>query len=95
MEVTPRRVEIEIAELVLHGLGPLDRDAVGRVVQAELARLVDAHGLGNPGSSLDVATRDGGRILLTTSHDEAAVGAGVAQAAFRATREALDGSAAR
>jgi hypothetical protein len=93
--VTARRVEIEIAELVLHGLAPLDRDAVGRAVQAELARLVDAHGLGNPGSGLEVAARDGGRIFLTASYDEGAIGSGVAQAAFRATREALDRSAAR
>jgi hypothetical protein len=38
----PRRVEVRIEELVLHGFPPLDARAVGDAVERELAELIGA-----------------------------------------------------
>jgi hypothetical protein len=40
--VTPRRIDVHIEELVLHGFPPLDRYAVSEAVQRELATLLEA-----------------------------------------------------
>ena len=73
----PRRIEVEIEEIVLHGLPRLDRDAFA----AELTRLLGEHGLeGVPAANVEVARVDAGTIRLEAS--------ALAQAAFRATIDA-------
>jgi hypothetical protein len=41
-------IELEIDELVLHGVAPKDRASVGDAVRRELARLLGEHGVPHP-----------------------------------------------
>ena len=51
-----RRVELHIDKMVLHGLSPAARKRVGPALQAELNRLIEAHGLPR-------ALAEAGRVL--------------------------------
>jgi hypothetical protein len=81
--VRPRRIDVQIEELVVHGLPGLDRDAF----ETELTRLLGEHGI-EPVPAADVeATRvDAGPVRLGEDFS-----AGLAQAAFRATIEVAQG----
>lgn len=46
MALTPRRIEIDIEELVLEGVPPGAQRAVAEALQRELAALVARHGVG-------------------------------------------------
>lgn len=88
----PERVEVEIEEVVLHGFLPLDRHSVGGALQAELARLIDEHGLGKvPASDIEVARLDAGSVRLAPDDRDLRVGTGLAEATFRATIAAAQG----
>lgn len=45
MALNPRRIEIQIDELVLHGVAPAERHAVAAALQRELEGLVSRHGV--------------------------------------------------
>lgn len=80
------RIEVEIQEVVVHGLPGLDRDAF----EAELTRLLGEQGLGPvPAADVEVARVDAGAVRLG-----AEFGAGLARAAFRATIDAAQGRSA-
>lgn len=94
--MSPGRIEIDIDEVVLHGFGPVDREAVGLAMQAGLAALIEGSGLDDPPESgLELETVDGGRIVLAAGPDARGIGAGVAQATFRAANDALRERTAR
>ena len=84
MDVTPRRIEVEIEEVVLHGFRSLDRGAVDAAIRAELARLIAGHGFDSPARDLQIAARDGGLVRLTSNQDAHALGVGVARATHHA-----------
>lgn len=91
----PGRVEIRIGEVVFDGLGPLDRDAVGRAMETELARLAHAPGLTRPPvARVEIAAGAGGEIRVSPSSDETRIGASVARSVFRALNAASRGRAA-
>lgn len=87
MAVTPRRIEIHIEELVLHGVAPADRRAVGDALQRELETLVARHGvaalLSRPDGS---APHSPGPITLAPGARPAALGAEVARTLHRGWR---------
>lgn len=60
--MTPRRIDLHIDELVLHGLPGVDRAAVGDAVRAELERLLSAPGASVPSGSYARAVVDGGTL---------------------------------
>jgi hypothetical protein len=81
--VRPRRIEVEIEELVLHGLPRLDRDAF----EAELTRLLDEQGFDPvPAADVEVARVEAGTVRLGPEFEP-----GLARAAFRATIDAAQG----
>ncbi len=74
-------IELHIEELVLHGVAPGDRHAVGGAVQAELTRLFAEsgapRGLAAGGS---VGRIDAGTVNLTNGAGADGLGTGVARA---------------
>jgi hypothetical protein len=85
--VRPRRIEVAIEEVVLHGLPRFDTDAFA----AELTRLLGEQGLGPgaPAADVEVARVDAGTVRLGRK-----LGPGLARAAFRATIDAAQGRSA-
>jgi hypothetical protein len=85
--VSPARIEIHIEELVLHGVAPADRRAVGDALQRELETLVARHGvpalLSRPEG---VAQQSARPIMLTQGASPAALGADVARTIHRGWR---------
>ncbi|QSJ19372.1 hypothetical protein JYQ62_12000 [Nostoc sp. UHCC 0702] len=47
MQTTPN-IELEIAELILHGFAPGDRDRISEALQQELTRLLTVQGIPAP-----------------------------------------------
>jgi|KBSMisStaDraftv2_1062788.scaffolds.fasta_scaffold398094_3 hypothetical protein len=87
MAVSPRRIEIDIAELVLHGMAPADRRAVGDALQRELETLVARHGVEALLSRPEhFAQHTAGPITLARGARPAALGAMVARAIHRGWR---------
>jgi hypothetical protein len=83
--MTPRRIVVEIDELVLHGFDPHERYRIGDALQAELSTLL-------AGSGLDAAPRpaiervDAGGFAMAAGDDGAAIGRGAAQALHRSIK---------
>lgn len=76
----PRHVEIHVEEMVLHGVDPSDRHAVGDAVVAELTRLIAEGGLPDT-MQVDAAGLRGAMDGPPASG--AAFGVAVARAAYR------------
>jgi|FLYL01.1.fsa_nt_gi hypothetical protein len=75
----PRRVEVHIEELVLHGLAATDRHNVGDAVVAELERLLAEQGLPEGiESSILVERLAGAAIEVRPGMPAASVGVAVA-----------------
>jgi hypothetical protein len=87
--VTPRRIEVELEEVVLHGFGPLDRAALGAALEAELARLLAAGG--RDLRAREVAVHDAGLLRVPSEHDGPALGRSLA----RLTHDAVRGGNSR
>ncbi len=82
------KIELVIDELVLHGVDPRQRHAIGDAVALELTRLARAYASELSGRrSTDVARLDGGGFE-TPARTPAGVGAGIANSVFTAVRGA-------
>jgi hypothetical protein len=81
--MTSPRVELHIDELVLHGVAPRDRRAVGEGVQRELTRLLMEGGVPAGWERGGEVTRlDGGSFQVTGS-EPGVIGIRVAEAIYR------------
>ena len=81
---SPDDIEIHIAELVLHGVDPSDRRAVGEAVERELGRLLGESGWpGDAARPASIGRVDGGEFTVAPGAGAAAIGAGVAAAVHR------------
>jgi hypothetical protein len=79
-----RTVELHIAQLVLHGIAPGDRAALGLAVEKELTRLLAAPGaLDALGQARAVGRLDGGTIRIGAGSTAADLGQAVGRAALR------------
>ena len=87
MALSPRRIEIHIDELVLHGVAPAGRRAVVDALQLELEALVARHGvealLSRPEGS---AQQSAGPITLAPGAGPAQLGAQIARTVHRGWR---------
>ena len=83
-------VELRIEEVVLHGFGSGDRNAIGEAIERELSRLL-ADGVPPHGLTGDrhVAELDGGRFDLPPGARGDEVGALIARAVYGGLRTAL------
>jgi hypothetical protein len=80
--VSPARVEVHIEELVLHGLPPVDGNAVGEALQRELVVLLEDTGSVTPSHARDSAPSQGsGFSALSLTPD--ALGVEIAKAVHR------------
>jgi hypothetical protein len=73
-------IDLHIDELVLHGVDPHDRWAIGDAVQRELVRLLGERGLTTVRESVDVPRLDAGSIALPAQSRGAAIGSPIASA---------------
>jgi hypothetical protein len=76
----PRHIEIHVEEMVLHGVDPSDRHAVGDAVVAELTRLIAEGGLPDT-MQVDAAGLRG--AVEGSPASGAALGVAVARATYR------------
>jgi hypothetical protein len=84
----PKNIELNIEELVLHGLSPGDRHRIGEAVEQELTRLLADRGV--PQSlerGGEIASVDGGAIEVATGSRAEAIGAQVARAVYGGLRQ--------
>lgn len=87
MAVSPRRIEIHIEEIVLHGVPPSDRHAVADALQVELAALVARHGVEGLLARPDaLAHQTPPRVAISEGARLASVGREVARAIHRGWR---------
>ncbi|HYH79038.1 MAG TPA: hypothetical protein VEX86_04555 [Longimicrobium sp.] len=81
MDLSAAEIHLHVEEIVLDGVDPADRHAVGDAVRAELARLLAERGLGAALAASGGAQRlDAGTITLAPGAPAAEVGAGIARA---------------
>jgi hypothetical protein len=80
--MTLRHIEVHIEEIVLHGVDPADRRAVGDAIREELGRLFAEGGLPGAMAGGDVAEL-GGTFDTPSPARGAALGVSVARAAYR------------
>ena len=79
----PVNIELEIDELVLHGVAPKDRASIGEAVRRELGRLVAERGLPRPlEHGGEAALLHGGAVQLRHDTQPSIVGQRVAAAVF-------------
>ncbi|HEX8394222.1 MAG TPA: hypothetical protein VF665_17900 [Longimicrobium sp.] len=80
-------INLHLDELVLHGVAPRDRDAVGEALRAELGRLITERGL-PPSLMGDAGTLrlDGGRFTVSEGMPPSQIGAGIARALVEGAR---------
>jgi hypothetical protein len=76
MSDRPRRIEVTIDELVLHGFEPRHRERIAEAVRSELAEALAGW---NPTTGADDAHLDGGSFSVPADASPAAVGRGVAR----------------
>lgn len=77
--MNPREIEVHIEELVLHGVDPQSRAAIGDKLKSELSELVAQRGL--PETWLSNQERlDAAVIHARTSRNAQPMGASIAQA---------------
>ena len=79
----PYNIELHIEELVLHGIAPKDRYAIGEAVQRELTRLLTEQEI-HPSlrQGREVARLDGGTFNVKQGTKPDAIGAQVAQSVY-------------
>jgi len=79
MDMTPAEIRLHVEEIVLHGVDPADRHAIGDAVRAELARLLAERGISGALANAGGAARlDGGTLHLASGASAGEVGAAVA-----------------
>jgi hypothetical protein len=79
MDLTRADLHLHVEEIVLHGVDPADRHAIGDAVRAELARLLAERGISGALAGLGGAARlDGGALHLPAGASAHEVGAGIA-----------------
>jgi hypothetical protein len=83
MSAPPRRIEVAIDELVLHGFDRSQRDGIAAAVRAELAAALEGWGLA---AGISADRLEAGSFTLPAAAPPAAVGRGVA----RQIRQVLD-----
>jgi hypothetical protein len=84
----PRRIEVEIEELVLHGFDPRDRHSIGKAVRSELSRLLTEGGVPSSlGHAGNVPHLDGGSFGVRRGTTPKAVGSQVARAVYGGMRK--------
>lgn len=93
MDVTPRRIEVEIDELVLHGLPAAQRHAIGDAVVRELERLLAVRPVTSDAPS-HVDRMDGGSIRTGRNADARTTGRHIARAVFGALGTSRSGGEA-
>lgn len=81
MDVTPRRIEVEIDELVLHGLPAAQRHAIGDAVVRELERLLAGRPVAHAAAA-HVDRVDGGTIRTGRNADAGTTGRHIARAVY-------------
>lgn len=84
---TSRTIELHIAELVLHGLGPGDCGRFTAAIEQELARLLAEEGIApHLRQSGDISVPDGGTFEVAPGSGPEAAGARIAQALYGGLR---------
>jgi len=81
---SPRKIEVYIDQLVLHGFATSERYRIGEAIERELTRLFENYGVPqslNPGS--DIPRLDGGQFELTQSYEPNSVGNQVANQVYQ------------
>jgi hypothetical protein len=82
--MNPKRIELNIDELVLHGFPYKDRLHIGRAVERELSRMISRQGMPPKGmEAREVHRMDGGAFQVTSNAKPKAIGTQVAQAVYR------------
>ena len=84
MSARPRRIEVAIDELVLHGFDRSQRDGIAAAVRAELAAALEGWGLA---AGISVDCLEAGSFTMPAAAPPAVVGRGVA----RQIRQVLPG----
>jgi len=79
MDMKPGRIELIIDELVLHGVAPSDRHAIGDAVQAHLESLLAASFVA-PAHSISVDRFAPQPVELSSGAKAENIGSGIAQA---------------
>jgi ribulose 1,5-bisphosphate synthetase/thiazole synthase len=82
--LSPRSLEVNIEELVLHGFPPGDRYLIASAVEQELTRLLTERGVPSAfkqGSYVDII--DGGHFTISSRAKARNIGMQVAQAVHR------------
>lgn len=86
MEVTPRRIEVTIEELVLHGLPAAQRHTIGDAVAREIERALATGGHDVAGvHDHSIGRVDGGSFTFAAG-DARGAGRGIARAVLGALR---------
>ena len=79
----PMNIELEIDELVLHGVAPKDRAPIGDAVRRELARLLGERGVPHPlQRGGEASVPHGGAVHLRNDAASSLVGQQVAAAVY-------------
>lgn len=78
------RIELVIDELVLHGLDPRHRHAIGDAVQRELARQLATQAVEHPWTAMSTDAIDAGTLRLEAGLPPALVGQRIAQSVMAA-----------
>ena len=84
----PKKIELNIEELVLHGFSPGDRHDIGEAVELELTRLLADRGV--PQSlerGREIANMDGGAFEVAQGLRAQVVGAQVAKVVYGGLRQ--------
>lgn len=84
------RIELVIDELVLHGLDPRHRHAIGDAVQRELARQLASQPRGHRWTAMSADTVDAGTLRLAAGSAPALVGERIAQSVMAAVSRPPD-----
>jgi hypothetical protein len=80
--ITPQ-IEIQIDELILHGLAPGDRWAIGEAMQNELTRLIAEQGLTPLNSNGEITRVNGGAFDVRPGSKSETIGAQIAQNVYQ------------
>lgn len=84
----PRRVDVHIEELVLHGFDPRDRHRIGEAVREELSRLLaEGEPPLSPMHAREVRRIDGGAFGVRQGQSPTVTGSQVARAVYGGLRK--------
>jgi hypothetical protein len=82
----PRRIEVAIDELILHGFDVRHRQGIAEAVQAELAAVLQGW---SPAAGASAGRLEAGSFAVPAAAPPAAVGRGVARQIGRAVQAAV------